>query len=213
MLNDSKLILDPDLDSYSAMDAWLLRVPVILDVATRASSQIAAESPHGGRAELDLAVELSSARTDLEDSLVALKATSHSCEARPTTRRPHTRWARRSPGSRTRSHVLDRSLRAGTRASRLPATGVSRRSRRLPSDASSFTDAYPVVLDRLLHKRAAGINGQLEQSFLIAALVLAARGLPDRGRDPDDRDRHEADHACCPGDRARRRRSVDRHSQ
>ena len=61
MLNDSKLILDPDLDSYAAMDAWLLRAPVILDVATRASSEIVGWAPPRRSGDLGLAVRLSSA--------------------------------------------------------------------------------------------------------------------------------------------------------
>ncbi len=171
MLNDSKLILDPDLDSYAAMDAWLLRAPVILDVATRASSQIAAGLPHGGRAGLDLAVDLSSARTDLKDSLVALQ--SDVAFVRSSTHDVHAAHELGAPVARlSRSlALLDRSLDAGTRGKPVPATSVAA-GEAVASVASSFTNAYPVVLDRLLHKRAAGINGQLERSFLIAALCL-----------------------------------------
>ena len=103
MLNDSKLILDPDLDSYAAMDAWLLRAPVILDVATRASSEIAAGLPHGGRADLTWR------SGSLPHALTSRihwwrsRATSPSCGARPTTPTPHTSWGLRLPGSRDRS--------------------------------------------------------------------------------------------------------------
>src|SRR4051794_10896425 len=46
-LNASYLILDPDLDSYSLMDAWLLRMPVVLDLATRSAGAVQAALPHG----------------------------------------------------------------------------------------------------------------------------------------------------------------------
>ena len=98
LLNDSKLILDPDLDSYSAMDAWLLRVPVVLNVATRASSQIAAESDPITRPTSSWR---SSCRPYRQISAIhsrPWRRTSHRCEARLMTRRPPLRWARRSPG-------------------------------------------------------------------------------------------------------------------
>ena len=38
--------------------------------------------------------------------------------------------------------------------------------------AAAFNHSYPEVLRRLVHDRAAGVNRQLEQSFLIAALGL-----------------------------------------
>ncbi len=171
LLNDSKLILDPDLDSYSAMDAWLLRVPVVLNVATRASSQIAAESAPDHKADLELAVELSAASTDLGDSLTALEADVAS--VRSSTHDSSATAEVSAPVTRLEHSLaeLDRSLRAGTQGQRLPRSGV-RAGESVAIAAAAFNHSYPEVLRRLVHDRAAGVNRQLEQSFLIAALGL-----------------------------------------
>jgi methyl-accepting chemotaxis protein len=171
LLNDSNLILDPDLDSYSVMDAWLLRVPVILDVATRASSQIVAGPAHGRRASLGLAVKLSAANTNLADSLTALEAdiasvrsSTDDSSATAEISAPVTRLTHALTG-------LDRSLRAGTRGQPLPRSGVTA-GESVATAAAAFNTSYPLVLRRIVSERAAGVNGQLDQSFVIAAICL-----------------------------------------
>jgi methyl-accepting chemotaxis protein len=77
--NTSNLILDPDLDSYYVMDAWMLRLPAIVDTASQATMLVR----QGGSAQSlvpQLAVDAGAIATNLAalptDAQTAAKGTS-----------------------------------------------------------------------------------------------------------------------------------------
>jgi methyl-accepting chemotaxis protein len=170
-LNASNLILDPDLDSYSAMDAWLLRMPIVLDLATRSSGAMAAALPHGALAGRPLAVELSAARARLQDAGTAVAA-----DVGAVKTSTHDRTAVRELGTPASALAgvmarLDTALAAGTDGRAMPKS-ASATGDAVAAAAAAVDRSSPKTLDRLLRERIARLNGTLYRDFLIAAIAL-----------------------------------------
>jgi methyl-accepting chemotaxis protein len=174
-LNDSNLILDPDLDSYSAMDAWLLRMPVVLDLATRSSAQISVALESGPTADRALAVQLAADKARLDDALAAVGA--DVAAARTSTRDTTAAAEMTAPVAPLRAALsrLDAALTAGMRGTGLPRTTAASGAA-VAASAVALGKTYPVTLDRLLRERSSRLDGTLYRDLLIAAifLVLAA---------------------------------------
>jgi methyl-accepting chemotaxis protein len=170
-LNASNLILDPDLDSYSAMDAWLLRMPVVLDLASRSSSEIAVARSRALHGDLSVAVTLAAAKARLEDAstavgadVAAARTATHDKTAAAELSAP----ARRLNGALSR---LDGILAAATGGARLPGNAADTGDA-VTGAAVALGRDYPTTLDRLLSERASRLDGKLYRDYLIAALAL-----------------------------------------
>jgi methyl-accepting chemotaxis protein len=170
VLNNSYLILDPDLDSYSTMDGWLLRMPVVLDLATRSSAQIAAALPHGGHAGRSVAVEVAQSKARLDDALMAVNADVAAAKSSTRDKRaPEELSAPAGPLASTLA-TLDASISAAMNgALQHPTTSTGDA---VAHSAVALDQAYPVTLNRLIQERADRLNSRLDRDLLIAALCL-----------------------------------------
>lgn len=167
----SNLILDPDLDSYSVMDAWLLRMPIVLDLATRSSSAIDAALKRGAVADRALAVELAATRARLDD---ALAATAIDVDAISTS----TRDSRVADETAARIAPLTVALGKLGGALDEATTGrpMPRKSAAVADDvadaAKALATSYAAVMDNLLVERTSRLNGVLRRDLLVALLCL-----------------------------------------
>ncbi|MFL5962776.1 MAG: methyl-accepting chemotaxis protein [Gaiellaceae bacterium] len=170
-LTASNLILDPDLDAYSVMDAWLLRTPVVLDIATRSSSDVAVALAHGSRADRRLAVDLAAASARLNDALAAI-AVDRSAVQTSTRDGDAAREVSAPLGLLSDSlGRLGDTLSAGMSGTPLPRAGAND-GELVAAAARRLSASYPVTLDRLLRERSARLNGVLYRDFLITAIFL-----------------------------------------
>jgi methyl-accepting chemotaxis protein len=170
-LNDSNLILDPDLDSYSIMDAWLLRLPVVLDLASRSASVMGGPLAAATPADPATRVELAAARARLQDAVAAVGVDAASVKS-------STRDALASQdvlaagGSLSAAFArLDDALAGATNGKPI-VPDVASRSNDVVGVAVSSGRVFQPTLDRLLAKRASTLAGTLRDDLLIAAACL-----------------------------------------
>jgi methyl-accepting chemotaxis protein len=171
VLNDSNLILDPDLDSYSIMDAWLLRVPVVLDLASRSASVMG--GPLAAATPVDPAtrVELAAARARLQDAVAAVGVDAASVES-STRDASASQDVLAAGGSLAAAFArLDAALAGATNGKPI-APDVASRSNDVVGVAVSSERVFEPTLDRLLVRRASTLAGTLRDDLLIAATCL-----------------------------------------
>ncbi|MFN8223845.1 MAG: HAMP domain-containing methyl-accepting chemotaxis protein [Gaiellales bacterium] len=171
VLGDSNLILDPDLDSYSVMDAWLLRMPIVLDLATRSAATVEIAARKGATADVPTMVALAAAQARLEDALAATGADVAGITAATSDEAAAaTSAAKLAPLDRTLGK-LHATLARATGDGRLPANALAQGDA-VAAAATSFGGASATVLDRLLVSRTSRLDGSLHRDVLVALLCL-----------------------------------------
>jgi methyl-accepting chemotaxis protein len=170
-LNASNLILDPDLDAYSVMDALLLRMPIVLDLATRSSSAIAAARAQSATAPSPVVVDLSAARARLQDAEAAVAADVGAVKTSTRDGKAAREIGDPAAALATAMARLDGTLAVGTSGKPLPASAVADGAA-VAAAAARVDAGYPKTLDRLLKERIGRLDGTLYRDFLIAGILL-----------------------------------------
>jgi methyl-accepting chemotaxis protein len=167
--NNSNLILDRDPDAYAVMDAWLGRVPLLLDGGTRAAAQLSiAQGGPAGRADATTLAALAARAADAAalpdaDAKTAV-ATTHDGALEAALAGPTAALAAAHAG-------LQRALSAGIDGGRIP-TAADARGRDVSAAAARLDATLPAVLDRLLVARGDRLSGTLNRDLVIAALAV-----------------------------------------
>src|SRR4051794_4023905 len=168
VLNDSKLILDPDLDSYSAMDAWLLRAPVLLDIATSAGDLVAADHGHVERPD---ALVLAGDAARLRDAIAATAVDVDTAKGGPrdatTVAALAAAAAPLATAGASLADLLD-AVAAGRPAPADPRAAADA----VRAATDGLAKAFPVGLDRLLVARADRLSSTLHRDLALAAIGL-----------------------------------------
>jgi methyl-accepting chemotaxis protein len=167
--NNSNLILDPDPDAYAVMDAWLGRVPLLLDGGTRAAAQLAVGAGRpAGRAD---ATTLAALAARAADAATLLRADAATAVATTGDRSLKDDLAGPVATLASAHAALQRTLAAGIDGTPIPGDAGARGGA-ISAAAAALDATLPRVLDRLLVARGDRLSGTLNRDLAIAALAV-----------------------------------------
>ncbi|MFO0612553.1 MAG: methyl-accepting chemotaxis protein [Polyangiaceae bacterium] len=183
--NSSNLILDPDLDSYWLMDAYVLKLPLLADTIARiAARDISAKGATDARALLDFGGPLQSARSTASDLVTVNLATAIRETQNPAFgQSPTLRAAVEGPGASLRdmveSYVTAIADDTAARAAGGSAANIKTTTDQSLNTLSEIESLYAKIapeLDWLAKKRVSRYGAKRIQGLVVggaAVLVLA----------------------------------------